>query len=107
MIWGYGGSGLRTTISVSGYWLHVLNDLLSFQQGHFFVPTGTFLFFAVLALLMWLFMRSKTGTAMTAVGSNPEFARASGVNVAAPARFATVPPPVPHSRRYGPWRCCR
>lgn len=81
MIWGYGGSGLRTTISVSGYWLHVLNDLLSFQQGHFFVPTGTFLFFAVLALLMWAFMRSKTGTAMTAVGSNPEFARASGVNV--------------------------
>jgi len=40
-----------------------------------------FLFFAVLALLMWVFMRSKTGTAMTAVGSNPEFARASGVNV--------------------------
>ena len=39
------------------------------------------MFFAVLALLMWVFMRSKTGTAMTAVGSNPEFARASGVNV--------------------------
>ena len=81
MIWGYGGAGLRTTISVNGYWLHVLNDLLSFQQGHLFVPTGTFLFFAVLALLMWVFMRSKTGTAMTAVGSNPDFARASGVNV--------------------------
>jgi len=46
MIWGYGGSGLRTTISVNGYWLHVLNDLFSFQEGHLFVPTGTFLFFS-------------------------------------------------------------
>ena len=40
-----------------------------------------FLFFGLMSLLIWLFMRSKTGTAMTAVGSNPEFARASGVNV--------------------------
>ena len=39
------------------------------------------LFFAFLALLIWLFLRTKTGTAMTAVGSNPVFARASGVNV--------------------------
>ena len=49
--------------------------------GAFLLLTGTFLFFAVLALLMWVFVRSKTGTAMTAVGSNPDFARASGVNV--------------------------
>ncbi|OQA63940.1 MAG: beta-methylgalactoside transporter inner membrane component [Spirochaetes bacterium ADurb.Bin269] len=30
---------------------------------------------------MWLFLRSKTGTAMTAVGSNPDFARASGIDI--------------------------
>ena len=29
---------------------------------------------------MWLFMRTKTGTAMTAVGSNPDYARASGIS---------------------------
>ncbi|MBO4507680.1 MAG: ABC transporter permease, partial [Spirochaetaceae bacterium] len=29
----------------------------------------------------WVFMRSKTGTAMTAVGSNPDYARSSGVNI--------------------------
>ena len=30
---------------------------------------------------MWLFLRTKTGTAVTAVGSNMTFARASGINV--------------------------
>ena len=30
---------------------------------------------------MWAFLHTKTGTAMTAVGSNPTFARAAGVNV--------------------------
>lgn len=84
MIWGYAGAGLRTTISVDGYWFHVLSDFLSFNfagLSHLYVPTGMLLFFAFVAFLVWLFMRSKTGTAMTAVGSNPEFARASGVNV--------------------------
>ena len=81
MIWGYGGAGLRTTISVGDYWIHVLSDFLSFQVGHLFVPTGMFLFFGLMSFLVWLFMKSKTGTAMTAVGSNPNFARASGVNV--------------------------
>ncbi|RRD64752.1 ABC transporter permease subunit [Fretibacterium sp. OH1220_COT-178] len=81
MIWGYGGSGLRTTISVGDYWIHVLSNFLSFKIGHLFVPTGMFLFFGLMSFLVWLFMKSKTGTAMTAVGSNPEFARASGVNV--------------------------
>ncbi|MCR4817742.1 MAG: ABC transporter permease [Fretibacterium sp.] len=84
MIWGYAGAGLRTTISVDGYWFHVLSDFLAFTPfglDHLYVPTGMILFFAIMAFLVWVFMRSKTGTAMTAVGSNPEFARASGVNV--------------------------
>ena len=91
MVWGYAGQGLRTTISVEGYWLHVLSDSLAINLGdysfmpewidHLYIPTGMLLFFAVMAVLMWIFMRTKTGTAMTAVGSNPEFARASGVNV--------------------------
>ncbi len=81
MVWGYGGSGLRTTISVGNYWLHFLSDFLSFKIGHFYFPTGMFLFFALMSFIVWFFMKTKTGTAMTAVGSNPEFARASGVNV--------------------------
>ena len=39
------------------------------------------LFFALLAFLMWAFLHTKTGTAMTAVGSNPTFARAAGINI--------------------------
>ena len=33
MIWGYAGKGLRTTISVEGYWLHILNDFLAVKIG--------------------------------------------------------------------------
>ena len=32
-------------------------------------------------LLVWLFSRSKTGIAMQAVGNNPRFAEATGINV--------------------------
>ncbi len=85
MVWGYAGRGLRTTISVEGYWLHVLSDALALdihtENIHLYIPTGMLIFFAVMAFLVWVFMRTKTGTAMTAVGSNPDFARASGVNV--------------------------
>ena len=81
MVWGYAGTGLRTTISVADYYGGVLDNFLRIQIGHFAIPTGAILFFAFLALLIWLFLRTKTGTAMTAVGSNPVFARASGVNV--------------------------
>jgi simple sugar transport system permease protein len=81
MIWGYKGQGLRTTITLDGYWSHVLNDFLVLRIGpRFEFPTGLLLFFAFMAFLMWLFMRSRTGTALTAVGSNPDFARAGGVS---------------------------
>lgn len=40
-----------------------------------------FLLFALMALIVWAFFKTKTGTAMTAVGSNPEYARASGINI--------------------------
>jgi len=82
MVWGYSGSGLRTTISTEGFYLHVLDDLLHIQIGsHFSFPTGMILFFALMAFLMWAFLHTKTGTSMTAVGSNPVFARASGINI--------------------------
>ncbi|MDR1587001.1 MAG: ABC transporter permease [Treponema sp.] len=82
MVWGYTGKGLRTTITLDGYWSRILNDFLVVKIGPFFeFPTGAILFFVLMALIMWLFMRSRTGTALTAVGSNPGFARAGGVSV--------------------------
>ena len=81
MVWGYKGTGLRTTISTEGYYLHVLSDFLKIKMGNLEIPTGSLIFFALFAFLMWAFLHTKTGTAMTAVGSNPTFARASGINV--------------------------
>jgi len=82
MIWAYGGSGLRTTITLQGYWLHILTDFLHINIGHYIVfPTGTILFFALICFLVWAFFRTKIGASMEAVGSNPEYARSCGVNV--------------------------
>lgn len=81
MVWGFAGKGLRTTITVEGYWLKILNNFLAIRIGRFFVfPTGLLLFVGFCAFCMWIFLKSKTGTAMTAVGSNPDFARAGGVS---------------------------
>ena len=81
MVWGYAGTGLRTTISLEGYYDQVLAKFLQIRIGDLVIPTGSLLFFALLAFLMWAFLHTKTGTAMTAVGSNPTFARAAGINV--------------------------
>ena len=81
MVWGLSGKGLRTTISLEGFYDKVLANFLHIQIGNLSIPVGSLLFFAVLAFLMWAFLHTKTGTAMTAVGSNPNFARASGINI--------------------------
>ena len=81
MVWGLSGKGLRTTISLEGYYDKVLANFLQINIGKLSIPTGSLLFFAVLALAMWAFLHTKTGTAMTAVGSNPTFAKAAGINV--------------------------
>ena len=81
MVWGFAGKGLRTTISLEGFYDKVLAGFLQINIGNLSIPTGTLLFFAVLAFGMWAFLHTKTGTAMTAVGSNPTFAKAAGINV--------------------------
>ena len=76
------GTGLRNTIGLdSTNFKQILNNFLSFQIGEFVVPTGLLLFMALCCWLVWLFSRSKTGVAMQAVGNNPRFAKAAGINV--------------------------
>lgn len=76
------GTGLRNTIGLdSTNFKHILNDFLAFNIGDFTVPTGLLLFMALCCLIVWLFSRSKTGIAMQAVGNNPRFAEAAGINV--------------------------
>ena len=85
MVWGFSASGLRTVISLEGYYDKALANFLAIDLNsigiNLVIPTGTLLFFTLLAVLMWAFLHTKTGTAMTAVGSNPAFARAAGINV--------------------------
>ena len=85
MVWGFSASGLRTVISLEGYYDKALANILTIDLNsigiNLVIPTGTLLFFVLLAVLMWAFLHTKTGTAMTAVGSNPAFAKAAGINV--------------------------
>lgn len=79
---GFKGEGLRVTISVEQYWIHQLSDFMMIKVNKYLtIPTGMFITFAIMAFLVWLFFKTKTGTAITAVGSNPDFARASGISI--------------------------
>ena len=75
------GKGLRTTIGLQTSYRYLLNDFLAFEIFDIKVPTGLLLFFALCCYLVWLFLRSKTGIAMSAAGANPRFAAATGINV--------------------------
>lgn len=86
IIWPVGGQGARTTISLANDFSGVLSDAGAFVAAgsggnELLVPTGMLLFFFLICAIVYLFMRSKTGTAMSAAGINPNFARANGINV--------------------------
>lgn len=85
LIWPLGGQGMRNTISLESSFGEVLNRLWSFTIGDkvlgLKIPTGLIIFFLLVCGLMYLFMRSKMGMAMSAAGENPEFTKASGINV--------------------------
>lgn len=79
---GFKGEGLRVTISIEEYWFHALSNFLGINVSKYLViPTGMILFFCLMAFLVWGFFKTKTGTAMTAVGSNPDYARAAGISI--------------------------
>ena len=77
-----GGTGIRQTIQLDQIGVaQFLDNLFSFNIFGVTVPTGVLLVFFAACFLVWLFMRSKTGIAISAGGSNPMFASASGLNV--------------------------
>ncbi len=81
LIWPNAGKGLRNTISLASSFSNVMNKTLAISIGDLTIPTGLLLFFFLMCFLVWLFMRSKTGIAMSAAGANPMFAKAAGINV--------------------------
>ena len=85
IVMAYTGVGLRNMFSLDNFYANVLSDFLKIDLNpidvNLVIPTGSLLFIALLCFFMWAFLHTKTGTAMTAVGSNPTFAKASGINV--------------------------
>lgn len=88
MVWAIGGKGLRTTITLAGKYDKVLDRLIKIPGLD--LPIGTLLFFALCCFFMWLFLRSRTGIAMMAAGSNPIFAKASGIDVDRQRTIGTI-----------------
>ena len=81
MIFALGGKGLRTTITLDRTFGKVLNDFLGFSILDVYIPTGLLLFMGVFYVVIALFFKSKAGLALRTVGSNPMYARSSGINV--------------------------
>ena len=82
--WPIGADGVRNAVSMDTSFGEVLNDFMGFYiggEGGIYVPTGLVLFFLLCCLVVYIYFRSKSGLAITAAGSNPNFARANGINV--------------------------
>lgn len=82
--WPIGAAGVRNQVSMEGSFGYLLNDLGGFYiggQGGIFVPTGIIVFCLIFCLIVYLFFKTKTGMAIEAAGSNPTFAKASGIDV--------------------------
>lgn len=79
--WPLGGVGVRTQVAMESSFGYLLNDFLCFDVLGVTIPTGLILFCLLICLVVYLYFRSKTGLAIEAAGSNPTFARASGIDV--------------------------
>lgn len=99
------GDGLRNTVSLDDSFGKVLNNFMAIHiggnntttgiknlisvtnkieapiSGGLTIPTGSLLFLGLCIFLVWMFLRSKKGIAMSAAGNNPKFAKASGIHV--------------------------
>ena len=76
------GDGIRHMLALDQW--NASNILANFLQFELFgvtIRTGEKLLIIAGCVLMWMFFRSKTGIAISAVGSNPMFAKATGINV--------------------------
>ena len=92
LIWAMGGKGLRVTLSMESSMGGLLDNAFRMKNypnwmPKFFVgfletvPLGLLLTFAVFALLIWVFSRTKRGASMLVAGSSEAFAVSNGINV--------------------------
>lgn len=88
MIWAIGGKGLRTTISLSGYFEKILNRNVAFWGEEW--AFGTLLFFIACCGILFLFFETKEGIALKIAGSNPKFALSNGIDVEKQRIWGTI-----------------
>ena len=76
------GDGLRHQIPLDYFNANfILAEFLYFEIFGLQVRTGELLIVSAACLLVWLFFRTKTGIGISAVGRNPMFAKATGIDV--------------------------
>ena len=80
LVWAIGGHGLRTTLTLTGFFDRLLDHLWSFPVGGVEFPTGLFLTFAAFCVLVGFFFRTRAGISISAARSNPRFALAAGIS---------------------------
>lgn len=80
LVWAIGGKGLRTTLTLTGFYDKILDHLWSFEIFGVMFPTGTFLLIGLVAFLVGLFFRTRAGLTISAARSNPRFAQAAGIS---------------------------
>ncbi len=81
LVFAIGGSGFRQTLLLDGYFKGILDRLGAVPFGAGTIPTGLLAFWLASCAAVALFLRSRTGLALSAAGSNPRFAEASGIDV--------------------------
>ena len=76
------GEGLRHQIPLDYFGANfILAELWELNIGGLTIRTGELLVVFACCFLMWMFFRTKTGIGISAVGRNPMFAKAAGINV--------------------------
>lgn len=92
--WPLQGRGLRNTASLANSFSGIISNpdilresqpagvhWLAFRVKGITIPLGLILLVALACTLVWLFLRSKLGIAMSAAGENTVFTTANGINV--------------------------
>jgi len=81
LVWPLGGIGLRNTLVLEGYYKGALDAFGAIPVGKGRIPTGLLLFWLLACFLVAVFLRTKTGLALSTAGANERFALASGIPV--------------------------
>ena len=80
LVWAIGGHGLRTTLTLTGFYDRLLDKLGAFRLFGVEIPTGTVVVFLGACVVVSLLLRTRVGLSLSAARSNPRFALAAGIS---------------------------